>query len=727
MTPLIGRAEALAQTLAALERGGCVTLKGPPGAGKSTLAREVLRQVKWPKVELSCQRPLSRLEVLSALAAAAGAPVSSPEARVAFEHLAATLDARACVLVLDGPFASEPGTVEVLLDLLLATEHVRALVCAGRPLDLTLEQVVPVTPLDAEDSVTLLKTRLRALAAPPVSSEEGVALAATAEGLPLALELVAARVAALGPRVVLEQRGLKSEVLDRSIAAAVATLREADARALGCLSVFRGAFDAARAAQVTGEAEALERLCAASLVHAGDGAFRLLDSIRDFAARVADPAVLDAARLRHCDALAALAAAPATLRDELLDAWEWAITRAPVRALQLACLLDPVLVAQGPGSLHRRVLETSLAAAAEPSSAALRGQLLLALGRFDALRSQHRAALRSFEAALLLGEQTKDLALQGWACARSCYSLRALGEHAAAHERGQRALRLARETRDLGLTGMTEQVLGTLARARGNDAEAEQLYRRAAGTARVAHAPRLLGIALANLASLQLWRGELDAATGLFAEARACFEAAQDLFHLSRLSVDEAALAVRRRAADAEAQVNAALDSATASGSLEGQLQARELLVELAELRGDSRLAEQRRDALAALARVSDDVAWPAPRAPSVPGSRPLLRLSRDGRRVEWAGGTLDFSRRGPLRRVLLALVEARLKGDDTVLVGGLREAGWPGEKMFADSASARVYMAIRRLRELGLEAVLLTRDDGYRLSPELDVAWLDG
>ena len=71
-----------------------------------------------------------------------------------------------------------------------------------------------------------------------------------------------------------------------------------------------------------------------------------------------------------------------------------------------------------------------------------------------------------------------------------------------------------------------------------------------------------------------------------------------------------------------------------------------------------------------------------------------------------------------PLRRLLLALGEMKRKDPGSVLsVTAAFEAGWPGERMRAESASARVYMAIRRLRALGLEEVLLTTEDGYALS----------
>ena len=56
------------------------------------------------------------------------------------------------------------------------------------------------------------------------------------------------------------------------------------------------------------------------------------------------------------------------------------------------------------------------------------------------------------------------------------------------------------------------------------------------------------------------------------------------------------------------------------------------------------------------------------------------------------------------------------------VLYLDLIEAGWPGEKMQHEAATLRVYTTIRRLRGLGLGDVLVTRDEGYLLDPEVAV-----
>ena len=110
------------------------------------------------------------------------------------------------------------------------------------------------------------------------------------------------------------------------------------------------------------------------------------------------------------------------------------------------------------------------------------------------------------------------------------------------------------------------------------------------------------------------------------------------------------------------------------------------------------------------------------------PASTVTLSVSRDGRRfVPPNADEVDFSRRGPLRKIIVALASAReqspgqgLSPDDVL------EAGWPGDVVTPDAGAARVYSAIRTLRTHGLEDVLLTQDDGYLIDPEVAIHWLD-
>lgn len=75
--------------------------------------------------------------------------------------------------------------------------------------------------------------------------------------------------------------------------------------------------------------------------------------------------------------------------------------------------------------------------------------------------------------------------------------------------------------------------------------------------------------------------------------------------------------------------------------------------------------------------------------------------------------------RLGPAhRRILLALAERHEADPVGVLtIWDLLDAGWPGEAPVADSGMNRVYVALTRLRQLGLRDIIERFDDGYRLA----------
>jgi hypothetical protein len=107
-------------------------------------------------------------------------------------------------------------------------------------------------------------------------------------------------------------------------------------------------------------------------------------------------------------------------------------------------------------------------------------------------------------------------------------------------------------------------------------------------------------------------------------------------------------------------------------------------------------------------------------------GATPALRMARDGRRVELPDGSaFEFGRRTAPRRVLLALARARHERPGSALpADALIAAGWPGERMRPDAARQRLRTAIWTLRKLGLEPLLLTRDEGYLLDPVVPLVW---
>lgn len=90
-------------------------------------------------------------------------------------------------------------------------------------------------------------------------------------------------------------------------------------------------------------------------------------------------------------------------------------------------------------------------------------------------------------------------------------------------------------------------------------------------------------------------------------------------------------------------------------------------------------------------------------------------------------GERVSLTRRRALRLILKALVERRMSSPIQVLEKTeLLELGWPGERVLHEAGSLRVYNALSTLRKLGLRDVLLSRDDGYLLDPNVDIVRID-
>ena len=95
--------------------------------------------------------------------------------------------------------------------------------------------------------------------------------------------------------------------------------------------------------------------------------------------------------------------------------------------------------------------------------------------------------------------------------------------------------------------------------------------------------------------------------------------------------------------------------------------------------------------------------------------------FERDSKRV-------DLARRRAMRRVLAALITQRVDAPGEPLeTSALVAAGWPGERMREDSGAARVYTAVRTLRRMGLDGVLVRARGGYLLQEQVPVDVVDG
>ena len=757
---LRGRARELARIDDALAAGArLVTLLGPPGVGKTHLARSVVagRDVRF----IAAGEARNEAELVARVRRAFDV-ADLPDDAEALALLLDRFEALSPVLVLDGLASTIGSARELLADWLDAVPSLTVLVTSRERLDVPGETIVPIAPLELADAIELFIELVRRIEPDVAIDERDAARIVTRlDRLPLAIVLAAPRAARLGlvelARLLDDEArdGLPHASLARVFDGSWALLDDAARTALAACSVFRSPFtlEAARAVLAaacperelaTRAAELMSLLGDASLLGTRlsvEGArVEMLGVSRSYAGdRLQELGLRDATRAAHARFFAAgderggddyRAWRLAELdHDDLAAAYTFAVAHEPALAVELALRRNDLLVRRGPAELQRAMLEDALTRATD---AARSLDVSIALARHHGLRGNNGAALRTLEAAALVARELGDLERGAWIASLSAFCLRPLGRRDEARARGDEALAAARALGDARLEAMAEQVLGLVDLAEGNHGESIRRFRAAAAIARVCSAPRIEAISLANLADASLRAGVIDEAGASLREAQALFAAIDDRVHVAKCAVPEATLARLRGELDrAESVARSALDVAHEHGDGQLQIEVRAELAQIARARGDGRLARRFVEEAEALARRVEDVdlarMLETLRASLPDETRPETQLlvAPDGGSFTIGTVTVDLRRRGPLRRLLAALARERIDGADRALdVPAMLAAGWPGERMRAASGAARVYMAVRRLRGLGLERVLVTDEVGYRLDPGVPTRW---
>ncbi|MEU7060203.1 BTAD domain-containing putative transcriptional regulator [Streptomyces sp. NPDC046197] len=421
LTSFVGREPELAAIRSDMQRARLVTLVGPGGSGKTRLAEEAAAGL--PQAWLAELAPLDRPEavpgaVVSALGLRETLLITNDLATPQGDPVALLVEycaQRSLLLILDNCEHVIEAAATLAETLLTRCPGLTILATSREPLGVPGESVRPVDPLLPEQAHLLFTERAAAVrpdADDALGDKEAVAeICRRLDGLPLAIELAAARLRLLTPRQIADRLDDRFRLLtsgSRTVLPRQQTLRavvdwswdlldERERTVLREASVFAGGWDLTAAETVcTGPAaDLVGALVDKSLIVAtpadGEGGmrYRMLETIHEYAvARAAEvPELRAAAEQRH-------------------RAWVRALVEEADPLLRSAGQLPWIARLETELDNIRAALDRALASGDEPMATGL----ALAMGWFWWLRNYRREATEWVQRVLCLGAVLDGLA-----------------------------------------------------------------------------------------------------------------------------------------------------------------------------------------------------------------------------------------------------------------------------------------------------------------------------
>jgi len=655
VTPLIGRQVETAKVLQLLGRSRVVTLTGPGGGGKSRLALDVAHDVLDHASE-DADRPPSDVwfvdlgpveepeQVASTVAAAMGIPtIPGEDSALA---VAAWLATRCGLLVLDTCEHVISGAANLVGQVLRAARDVGVLATSRRPLGVNGEIAWPVPPLalappDVESvtealsypAIALFVDRAGAVR-PDFELTEAdlgdvVAICLALDGLPLAIELAAARADVLSPGAIRQRLVHRFDLLvdgARDVAARQQTLRAAvdwsadllddqQRRFFARLAVFPATFDLDAAAAVAGEHggddpfRMLTDLVRQSMVTVpGPDRFRLLDTLRAYAAELLADLDADATSRRHAQHYLALAeqgevGIRGTAQLKWLEqlraavpqhraALEWVLSTGDGEgAARLAGALGWFWTLDGmlTDAHHHLGQIVELPGLSDQVRAKVSWTLALAAASLgDLARCRTLGAI-----AADLGRAVDDRAITGYglnAQAVALWGSGALDESAALHDEAMDHFEAAGDVWGVGLCN----VLRARTAVDAGDETAEEMTSRAVEAARATGDAHIIGIALEQLARVALKNLDPARASRFVEESLAAHETiGYSEGMLSSLHLLGRAALANGEAEEARGHHLRALGIAVGIGHAAGTIEALDGLIAVAVALDDKQLASR--------------------------------------------------------------------------------------------------------------------------------------
>jgi len=344
-TPLVGREAELADLARIAQQRRLVTVTGPGGVGKTRLVTEFMSRdtdAAKARVEMVSLAALDRSSAVeTAVATAIGLEVSSANT---VQALTERLSAQTSTLVLDNCEHVLSSARALVQHLLRSVEHLQIITTSRRRLALSDEAILDLGPLELPATNTVDSAPMRLFidrverAAPNLAfSDRDKTVAADicrlVEGLPLALELAAARVPMFGfdglrqrlldglavPGGQTHDDERRQATIESTVEWSLALLSPAARKLFDDLSVFPSWFDLASLEQVSANPQAIDAFSEihdSSLVTVDHGrpAYRLLEPVRQVARRQIDQA-------HHAEIVTRYTAWIATIIDTIDRHW----------------------------------------------------------------------------------------------------------------------------------------------------------------------------------------------------------------------------------------------------------------------------------------------------------------------------------------------------------------------------------------------------------------------
>jgi predicted ATPase/transcriptional regulator with XRE-family HTH domain len=556
-----------------------LTLIGPPGIGKTRLALQVAAQVLddfADGVFFVALAPISDANLVSTtIASTLGVADVGP--RTPLERLQTYLRDKQMLLVLDN-FEQILAAAAQIAELLAACPWLKILATSRSPLRIRQERQMPVSPLsipnlihlpDVENmthysAVTLFLERAQAVQPDFSLTQENAptvaAICTRLDGLPLAIELISARVKLLSPaallerlhgRLMLQSDGLRDiEARHRTLNAAIdwsyQLLNAEEQTLFRRLGVFVGGWTLEAGESIGMEnlnlniLDGLASLLDKNLVKHdtrsdGEPRFMMLETIREYALeKLAESGELDHLRKRHADYFTVLAESAGSERfradavlwltiietelDNLRAALAWG-----KNGLRLALALGSFWqqrshLSEGSGWLDAALMRQDVATLTT-ADRTLRAKALFWLGTFRSWQGDLDAAESPHEESVALYRELGDRA--GLSEALSNYGMLFLmrGNHERAAPPLEESLILSHELRDTTQIAYSLHFLGILAYSQGDIQRAGTLWEESLVLRRADGNRWLIAIILAFLAMVMLDQGDDVRAHGQLVES----------------------------------------------------------------------------------------------------------------------------------------------------------------------------------------------------------------